>query len=147
MTLNFCPSKFCWKITFKQGRFFDHQNYVEKSKWKQHRFFDQRNDTEKSLWKQCGFFDHRNYVKKKHMETTWIFPSAKLHWPSTWKWRGNFSKLGRWRIDVISTSNQRRFDVVCLLGYLSIHFGPFLQPNSFLLHLFFFNINSWLMFS
>ena len=135
MTLNFCPSKFCWKITFKQGWFFDHQNYVEKSKWKQRRFFDQRNDTEKSLWKQCGFFDHRNYVKKSTWK--WRGKSTKLHWPSTWKWRGNFSKLGRRRIDVISTSNQRRFDLVCPLGYLSIHFGPFLQPNSFLFHLFF----------
>ena len=35
---------------------------------------------------------------------------------STWKRRGNSSKFGLRRIDVISTSNRRRFDVVCLLG-------------------------------
>ena len=32
--------------------------------WKQGGFFDHRNYIEKSMWKQLGFFDHRNYVEK-----------------------------------------------------------------------------------
>ena len=31
----------------------------------------------------------------------WIFQSAKLHRKSTWKWRGNSSKICLWRINVI----------------------------------------------
>ena len=38
---------------------------------------------------------------------TWTFRSAKLHRKSKWKQRGNSSKFGLRRIDVISTSNQR----------------------------------------
>ena len=57
---------------------------------------------------------------KKCVETTWIFRSAKLHRKSTWKRRGNSSKFGLRRIDVISTSNRRRFDVVCPLGNFSL---------------------------
>ena len=32
--------------------------------WKQGGFFDHRNYIEKSMWKQLGFFDRRNYVEK-----------------------------------------------------------------------------------
>ena len=53
--------------------------------------------------------------RKKYVETTWIFRSAKLHRKNTWKRRGNSSKFGLRCIDVISTSNQRRFDMVCPL--------------------------------
>ena len=53
---------------------------------------------------------------KKYLETTWIFWSAKLHWKSTRKWRGNSSKFGLPLIDVISTSNWHEFYVVCPLG-------------------------------
>ena len=53
--------------------------------------------------------------QKKYVETTWIFWPVKLHRKSTWKRRGNSSKFGLRRIDVISTSNGRRFDVVCPL--------------------------------
>ena len=55
--------------------------------------------------------------RKKYVETTWIFLPAKLHRKSTRKWRGNLSKFGLRRIDIISTSNPRRFDVVCPLGF------------------------------
>ena len=41
------------------------------------------------------------------------FRSAKLHRKSTWKWRGNFSKFGLWRIDVILTWYRRWFNVAC----------------------------------
>ena len=49
--------------------------------------------------------------QKQYVETMWIFQSATLHQKSTWKWRGNLSKFGLRRIDVISTSNRRRSDV------------------------------------
>ena len=50
--------------------------------------------------------------RKKYVETTWIFRPSKLHRKSTRKWRGNSSKFGLWRVDVIFTSNRRGFDVV-----------------------------------
>ena len=52
---------------------------------------------------------------------TWIFRSAKLHRKSTWKWRGNSSEFCLRRIDIISTSIRRGFDVECPFGntYLS----------------------------
>ena len=50
--------------------------------------------------------------RKKYVETTRIFRLAKLHRKSTWKWRGNSSRFGLCRIDVISTLNRRRFDLV-----------------------------------
>ena len=61
--------------------------------------------------------------RKKYVETTWIFRSAKFYRKSTWKWRGNSSKFGLQRIDVISTWNRRRFDVVCPLCNL-LSFSP-----------------------
>ena len=48
---------------------------------------------------------------KKYVETTLIFRPSKSHRKSTWKWRGNSSKLGLRRIEVISTSNPRRINV------------------------------------
>ena len=53
--------------------------------------------------------------RKKYVETTWVFRPSKLHRQSTRKWRGNSSKFGLRRIDVISTLNGRGFDVVCPL--------------------------------
>ena len=53
------------------------------------------------MWKQRGFFDQRNYIQKV---------------------RGNEVEIRRnlvfevSTIDVISTSNQRRFDVECSSG-------------------------------
>ena len=58
--------------------------------------------------------------QKTFVETTWIFWLAKLHRKSTWKWRENFSKFGLQRLDVISASNPRLFDVECLLGSFKI---------------------------
>ena len=54
--------------------------------------------------------------QKKYAETTWIFRPAKLHRKSKWKLRGNSSKFGLRRSNVISTWNRRRFNVVCSLG-------------------------------
>ena len=71
--------------------------------------------------------------RKEYVETMWIFRPSKLHWKSTPKWRGNSSKFGLRRTDVIPTSNRRGFDVVCPLGYC--HYWYFLsysfefQPN------------------
>ena len=50
--------------------------------------------------------------KKVRWVRSTIFPSAKLHRKSTWKWYGNLSKFGLRRFDVISTWNQCRFDLV-----------------------------------
>ena len=58
--------------------------------------------------------------RQKYVETTWIFRSVKLHQKSTWKRRGNSSKFGLRRIDIISTSNRCRFDVVCPLGLMDL---------------------------
>ena len=106
---------------------------IEKSAWKKREFFDQRNYVKKITWKQRVFFDQWNQIKKKYsetawifrpsylrwkmyVETTWIFWSAKVHQKSTLKLRRNLSKFGLRRIDVISTWNRRRLNVVCLLG-------------------------------
>ena len=61
-------------------------------------------------------FRPKKLHRKRYVETTWIFRPAKLHRKSTRKWRGNSSKFGLRRIDVISTSNRLGFDVVCPLG-------------------------------
>ena len=100
-TSNLCQLKFRRKSMQKQSGFFDHWNH-----------------TKNSTWKQRGFFDTRNYIKKKYVETTWIFRLAKLHQKSTWKCRRNSSRFGLWRVDIILTSNRYRFDVVCPLGYI-----------------------------
>ena len=69
--------------------------------WKQRRFLENQNHMEKSTRKQRGFFDQRNYIQKV---------------------RGNEVEIRRnlvfevSTIDVISTSNQRRFDVECSSG-------------------------------
>ena len=47
------------------------------------------------------------------------FRLSKLHWKSTWNRHGDSPKFGLRRIDVISTLNQRGFDVVCPLGWLN----------------------------
>ena len=61
-------------------------------------------------------FSTKEITSKNYVETTWIFRSVKLHRKSTWKRRGKSSKFGLRRIDIISTSNRHRFDVVCPLG-------------------------------
>ena len=106
------------KSRWKQRGFFDQRNYVERSTWEQRGFFDHRNCVEKSTLKQRGFFDNRNITSKKYVEITWILRSAKLHQKSTWKWRRNLSKFGLRCIDVISTLNRHRFNVVCPLEWL-----------------------------
>ena len=79
----------------------------------------------KSLRKTCveitWIFRPRKLHRKNYVETTWIFLTSKLHEESTRKWRGNSSKFGLQRINVISMSNRCGFDVVCPLG--NIHFS------------------------
>ena len=67
--------------------------------------------------------------REKYVETIWIFRSEKLHWKSTWKQCGNSSKFGLWHIDVLSTSNRRRFDVMCPLGTPFFYRYLFLKNN------------------
>ena len=57
--------------------------------------------------------------QKRYVEKTRIFRSSKLHRKSKRKWRGKSSKFGIRRIDIMSTSNRRGFDVVCSLGRTS----------------------------
>ena len=72
--------------------------------------------------------------RKRCVESTWIFRPSKSHRKSTRKWSGNSSKFGLQRIDVISTSNPRRFDVVCPLG-ISLWTETFMTPLDELLSL------------
>ena len=72
--------------------------------------------TSKQVRENNLYFLTIEITSKKYVESTWIFRPSKLHRKSTWNRRGNSSKFGLRRIDVISTSNPRRFDVVCPLG-------------------------------
>ena len=59
---------------------------------------------------------------RKYVETTSTFRPSNLHCKSPLKWRGNLSMFSLQRIDVISPSNRRRFDVVCRFGcFLLLH--------------------------
>ena len=71
-----------------------------------------RKEYVKTTWTFWPAILHR----KKYAKTTWIFRPSKSHRKSTQKWRGNLSKFGIWRIDVVSTLIRRGFDVVCPLG-------------------------------
>ena len=111
-----------------------HQKYVKKSKLKQRAYFDHRNSQIKIRGSNMDFstiemtstkvrgnnvdFLISEITSKKYVEITWVFRPSKLHRKRTRKWRGNSSKSGLRRIDVISTSNQRGFDVLCPLGLL-----------------------------
>ena len=54
--------------------------------------------------------------RKKYVETMWIFQPAKIHRKSALKWHGSSWRFGLRLIDVISTSNRHRLDVMCPLG-------------------------------
>ena len=58
---------------------------------------------------------------KKYLEATSFFPTTKLHWKSMRTWCGNSSKFSFCRIDLISTSNGRGFNLVCPLGSFSLN--------------------------
>ena len=58
----------------------------------------------------------------------------KLHQKSMWKWRGNSLKFGLQRIDVISTSNRRRFDMDCPLGIFFLKDSFWILKPKGLLH-------------
>ena len=70
----------------------------------------------KKYVKMTWSFGPSKFHRKKYMEMTWIFQSVKFHRKCMWKWRWNSSKFGHQRIDVISTWNRHRFDVVCPSG-------------------------------
>ena len=57
----------------------------------------------------------------KYVETTSIFHPFTLYWKSMSKWRGMLWYFAFWRIDVISTSSGRRFDVLCPLGGITFN--------------------------
>ena len=73
---------------------------------------------QESKLKKRAYFDHRHLStwKQEHVKTTWIFRPSKLHRKTIRKWRGNSLKFALRRIDIISTSNRRGFDMVCQLG-------------------------------
>ena len=54
-------------------------------------------------------------LQRKFVETTSIFCPSKFHRKNTWKRRGNSSIFCFRRIDIISTSNWRRFYALCPL--------------------------------
>ena len=87
---------------WKQHGFFDQRIYIEKSTWKKRGYYDQRNYVYKSTWKRPWFFDQQNYIEKIRENNVEI--------------SRNLSKFGLRCIDVVSTSNRRRFHVVCTLG-------------------------------
>ena len=107
------------KSTWKKRGYYDQRNYVYKSTWKLRRFVNQRNYTEKNMWKQCRFFEHRNYVEKSTWKRPWFFDQQnyieKIR-ENNVEISRNLSKFGLRCIDVVSTSNRRRFHVVCTLG-------------------------------
>ena len=95
-------------------------------------------NTSKKYVESTWIFRPSKLHRKKYVKSTWTFRPSKLHrkkyvkttcifWPSklrrksTWNWCGYLSKFGLRRIDVISMSNPRQFDVVCplSLGYNS----------------------------
>ena len=88
------------KVQWKQRRFFDHRNYIKKSTWKQRGFSTIKITSKKVRGNDLGF-SIGEITSKKYVKMTWKF-------------------VGLRRIDVISMSNRRRFDVVCPLGRQSI---------------------------
>ena len=56
------------KSTWKQCKFFNQQNYIEKIRWKQRGFFDHRKYIERTMWKRRGFCERRNYIEKSMWE-------------------------------------------------------------------------------
>ena len=105
---------------WKQRGFFDHRNYIEKSRWKQRGFSDHRNYIEKRTWKQRGFFDHRNYIEKR----TWKqrgFLDRKRYVEMSWKFVEIWFSTYRRNIDVESTWIRR--GVTFGTTFVWLHFG------------------------
>ena len=114
----------CWKQRWKQLCW---KKYVETT-WifrplKLHRkkyvetmwIFRQSKLHQKKYVETTWIFRPSKWRRQKYVETTWIFRSAKLPRKSLWKWRGNSSKFGLGRIDVISTSTwSARWDITKL---------------------------------
>ena len=55
-------------------------------------------------------------ASKWYLKTTSTFLPLKLHLESTSKWRGNSSIVSIWCINLLLTSDQRHFDLLCPLG-------------------------------
>ena len=120
------------KTTWKQRGFFDQRNCIKKVRGNNvdhstsvitstkvrgnNEDFSTIEIMSKKYVKITWIFQPAKLHQKKYVETTWIFRPSKLRRKSAWKRRGNSAKFGLRRIDVISTSNRRRFDVVCPLG-------------------------------
>ena len=85
------------KIVILEFWYFAHGSYVKQSTSKRRRFFAHQKYIEESTSKRRQFFAHRNYIEKVLRNDVEIYPY--FFWP----------------IDVISTSNWRWFNVVCLV--------------------------------
>ena len=88
-----------------------HQKKYVKTMWI---FWPSKSNRKEYVKTTCIFWPVKLH-QKKYAETTCIFRPSKSHRKSTRKWRGNLSKFGIWRMNVISTPNRRGFDVVCPL--------------------------------
>ena len=123
------------KKVWKQRRFFDDGNYIEKIKWKNRGYFDQQIYVKKGTWRQSGFFEQQNYTKK----STWKKHEFFDHQITPQKVCGNnvdfftidhfsiskntFKKYVEmtWKfVKIWSLTFQLNINVVCPLRFLSI---------------------------
>ena len=95
----FCSSKLCW-IKYVETTSIFHPLKLRRTKYV----------------KTTSIFCPSKLRRRKYVETTSIFRPSKLHPKSTSIWRGNSLIFSLRRIDIISPSNWRPFDVVCSLG-------------------------------
>lgn len=90
------------KNTLKQRRHFVHWKYVKQSTSKQRLFFAHQKYVEESTLQQRRFFVHRN----SNLRQTYV----------------EICRFFFVNIDVISTSNRRRFDMVCPWNNVEYHY-------------------------
>ena len=131
----FTHHNYVGKNTVKRGWFFPHQNnveikkYVETTKTFGPTKLRQKKMSKETTWifwplklhwkkylETMWIFGNAKFFRKNNVGATWIFDHRNYIEKSTWKQCGSSSKLGLRCIDVIPTSNQPRFDVVCPLG-------------------------------
>ena len=77
------------KNTLKKRRYFDHRNYVKKSKWKPPAKFSTSEIIPKKVNENNVDFSTIEIASENVSGTMWIFQSPKIYRRSTWKWRGN----------------------------------------------------------
>ena len=134
--VEFLPIEILMENVRANSVFFDHQNYVEKSKWKQRGFFDQRNYIEKSMWKNVDIstieitsekvgkndvdFSISEIKSKKVRGNDVEFLISKIiskkYVEMTWKFVKIWSSTYRRIIDVESTSIRRGVPVGLFLA-------------------------------